>query len=373
VGDHTGSRYEALLALLHASSLEVAQLRDVHQALSRGLDLCLELTGTAAGFIELFEEDRTRPETIVVRGVERMEIHTGTAAFLRAPLQVRDVVIGVVAVADREDGHREERGRLLGTLANQIAVAIENAHLYQRQRQMIADLERLQAQLGEVRARDAANARRRTLDQLVAAHEEERRRIAEDIHADSLQVLDAAILRLEMLSERVADPVQAAQLSDLKAAVGDAETRLRHLLFNLRPPAIGSQNGLRLAFHDHLEQVAGGSGIEWALDVRVPDEVTVETRLTVFRIAQEAIANAIKHAHASTLRVRAEERDGGVSAQVEDDGRGGIAQDAVSPPGHFGLTEMRGRAELAGGWLHIGERPGGGTLVDYWIPRAARR
>ena len=96
----------------------------------------------------------------------------------------------------------------------------------------------IQNALGQGMVLEAEKARIQTLSQLVAAHEEERRRIAEDIHADSLQVLDAALLRLEMLSERTADAAQAGQLAEARSAVAEAENRLRHLLFDLRPPAI---------------------------------------------------------------------------------------------------------------------------------------
>jgi signal transduction histidine kinase len=411
MSEASGAPFERPLALLQQRSLEIARLRDVDDVLGRALDCGRELTGSPVGFIDLLDQAETRRETALFRGVEagpdllarHLAIpldaglagvviaegrivrsndvrsdpagtgwppgHPPKATFLGAPLLVPDGVIGMIAVADRDEGYGEEHARLLGTFANQVAVAVENARLYQRQRRMIADLERLQAQLRAARATDAEVARRSALDQLVAGQEEERRRIAEDIHADSLQVLDAAILRLEMLSRRIADPAQAGQVSDVKAAVGEAESRLRHLLFDLRPPAIEGSDGLRWALQDHLERIGEAGDIRWELDVRMPDELTISTRLIIFRIAQEAIANVVKHARASLVRVRAEPEDEGVLVRVEDDGRGFSAADGLSPPGHFGLSQMRGRAELAGGWFHVGGRPGGGTVVDYWIPR----
>ena len=99
-------------------------------------------------------------------------------------------------------------------------------------------------------------------------------------------------------------------------------------------------------------------------------ELPIPTRLIVFRIAQEAVANVIKHAQASIVRVQVREEGEGVLARVEDDGRGFDVGSSLSPPGHFGLTEMLGRAELAGGWLHVRSARGEGTQVTFWIPRS---
>lgn len=382
-------------------------MHHVDQVVDRALSCCLELTESNVGFIDLLDEERGRREMTTFKGVEvtpeflarnraiplhrsvsgvvitegRIKLSNDVASdpdssgwpeghpeirtFLGAPLQVGDAVIGMVAVANRPLGYEPEQGRLLGIAADQLAAAIASARLHER----IAEMQRLQEELSATGLRDAESARKRALDQLLVAHEEERRRIADDIHADSLQVLDAAILRLEMLSRQTTDPAIAGQLSAVKTAVGDAEDRLRHLLFNLRPPAIEAPQGLRWALQDHLERTGETSGLRWKLDMRVSDEPPIQTRLTIFRIAQEAIANVVKHAEASTVEVRAETMDQGMLISVEDDGRGFSTGDGLSPSGHFGLTDMRGRAELAGGRFTVRSEPGQGTVVEYWIPR----
>jgi signal transduction histidine kinase len=159
----------------------------------------------------------------------------------------------------------------------------------------------------------------------------------------------------------------------VKAAVGDAESRLRTLLFDLRPSAIEGPDGLRWAVQEQLERMEQTIGIAWDLDVHLASELGVEARLVLFRIAQEALRNVERHAGASVLRVRFEDRDGGVLASIRDDGRGFVVGDSLSPAGHFGLTEMTGRAELAGGWLRVASEPERGTIVEYWIPRGAGR
>jgi signal transduction histidine kinase len=89
----------------------------------------------------------------------------------------------------------------------------------------------------------------------------------------------------------------------------------------------------------------------------------------VYRIIQEALANVRKHARARRVAAHLESSDGGYRVRVSDDGRGFSAEQlARAIPGNFGLTSMRERAEMAGGWWRVGGRPGGGTEVEFWVP-----
>jgi signal transduction histidine kinase len=119
---------------------------------------------------------------------------------------------------------------------------------------------------------------------------------------------------------------------------------------------------------EQLERMQQTTGIEWELEVRPGLQLGIDARLAVFRIAQEALRNVARHAEAGSVRVRFEKQGGGVLASVRDDGRGFVAADSLSPAGHFGLTEMAGRAELAGGWVRIVSVPSQGTAVEYWLP-----
>jgi signal transduction histidine kinase len=264
-------------------------------------------------------------------------------------LDRRGSVVGFIEVHDRKDGSAftPSDAEALAALAQAASIAVENALAYQQ-------------------VTRAEQARLQIFEKLVSAHEEERRRIAEGIHDDSLQVLAVAILRLEMLLQRSPDPAAASQLAELRDLVVDAESRLRNLLFDLRPASIEAPDGLRWALQEYLERMPQDVGLTWELDVSLTTDPPVRTRLVVYRLAVEAITNVIKHARASHLRVQVAEREGGVLGQVEDDGRG--FEPAAPQPGHLGLTEMQERAQLAGGWLQIESRPQGGTALRYWIP-----
>jgi signal transduction histidine kinase len=94
-------------------------------------------------------------------------------------------------------------------------------------------------------------------------------------------------------------------------------------------------------------------------------------RAVLFRIAQEAIRNARRHARATTVRISLDDDADGVRLTVADDGVGfDVVVSSESPPGHLGLTAMRERAEMVGGWRRLTSRPGAGTVVEAWVPRA---
>jgi PAS domain S-box-containing protein len=209
--------------------------------------------------------------------------------------------------------------------------------------------------------------RRALLAHLVAAAEEERSRIAGDIHDDSIQAITAAGMRLQILRKSLDDPEQLRLLGDLEQTIQLSIARLRHLLFELRPPVLDNE-GLSAALEMYLHEAEGGAEIRYRLDDGLTTQPPLETRTILYRVVQEALTNVRKHARASNVTVSLREVDGGYSALVADDGVGFAAEAAEAAPGHLGLASMRERAELAGGRLHIETAPGRGTTVEVWIP-----
>jgi len=209
--------------------------------------------------------------------------------------------------------------------------------------------------------------RRRLLAHLVRAQETERRRIAWDVHDDSIQEMTAIAMRQQVLAEQLPEPY-AAQLLELGERVNEAIGRLRSLVTRLRPPGIDRQT-LAAALGDHLAEQAGEWGLKYNVHNRLVEEPAAEVAITVFRICQEALANVHKHAHATTVTVILSNRGSGVLAQIADDGVGINEPDDLRPgPEHFGVIEMRERAETVGGWWTMSRRPEGGTVVEFWIP-----
>ena len=217
----------------------------------------------------------------------------------------------------------------------------------------------------EQRLHEASEERRRLLRRLVTAHEEERTRLAPDLHDDPIQKMTAAGLRLAALSARAPENLSGA-IDQVQSSVSDAIGRLRKLMFDLRPNALDHQ-GLAAALQDHLWSFSqeGSFGFELKNDLAVePDD---ESRSAIFRIAQEALVNVRKHAGARRVEIALRTRDGGTLVKIADDGRG-FSPNGHQDRGHLGLTAMRERAELLGGWCRVASEPGVGTTVEFWVP-----
>jgi PAS domain S-box-containing protein len=225
--------------------------------------------------------------------------------------------------------------------------------------------EQLRASLDEVRS---MVAQRRELAQLLeSAQEEERRRIAADIHDDPIQVMSAVDMQLQLLLDRP-ERVDAHELGALAEDLRLAIDRLRSLLFELRPVTLDLE-GLGPAIATYLEHAAKDAGWSWEIADDVVVQPAEEIRLTIYRIAQEAIGNARKHANAARVEVGVSSADDGLLLRVSDDGIG-FDPGAKPVPGHLGLSTIAERSELAGGWFRIDSEAGRGTVLECWIPLA---
>jgi PAS domain S-box-containing protein len=216
--------------------------------------------------------------------------------------------------------------------------------------------------------RKTGDARQRLLaHHLIRAQEEERQRIASDIHDDTIQAMSAAGLRLQQLRKRLATPSELETLKKLEDAIQHAINRLRRLMFDLRPPSL-DRSGLAAALSAHLEQMRDETGATFEVESSIGMELSPDLRIMLYRIALEALANVRKHANAKRIHVRIGRKDGGCLVSIRDDGIGFQPPEGGSAPGHLGLTAMRERAEIAGGWCNVRSRPGGGTTVEFWAP-----
>jgi signal transduction histidine kinase len=156
-------------------------------------------------------------------------------------------------------------------------------------------------------------------------------------------------------------------LDELEQTIRLSVSRLRHLLFELRPPVLDSE-GLSAALALYIDKIAQESEGRYTRQDELVVQPDEQTRVILYRIAQEAITNVRKHAGPANVTVLLRERDGGYLVQIADDGVGFASGDQTSLQGHLGLAAMRERATLAGGWVRVESAPGEGTTVQAWVP-----
>jgi PAS domain S-box-containing protein len=231
-----------------------------------------------------------------------------------------------------------------------------------------ADL-RLRESMDSLRTLD--RHRRALLAGWIRAQEDERRRLASDLHDDSIQVMSAVAIRLQLMRQEIEELSSNPDLVALQESVDQAIQRLRSMMFQLRPPAL-DRGGLASALKVFSERLGREAKFTVKLDSHLASEPSMDARLVIYRIAQESLTNVRKHAEATHVLIELTEHNGGLLVRISDNGRGfDVAEIRPSAPEHLGLSEMRERAELCGGWLHVESAPGAGTIVEFQIPADA--
>jgi signal transduction histidine kinase len=205
------------------------------------------------------------------------------------------------------------------------------------------------------------------LDRQLAAREQERRRLAADIHDDPVQALTVAAMHLTVAASEL-DGAAADKVAAAQEGVARANRALRQVIADAQPEVL-ARAGLADALREHLMRACEPRRIACTLEGQLLREPAQDVRLAVFRIAQEAIANALQHAYPTQVTVRLTQDDGGLTLEVGDDGIGFDATNTGTPSAdHYGLYSMRERALGLAGRLHVTSGPGAGTLVTFRLP-----
>lgn len=239
---------------------------------------------------------------------------------------------------------------------------------------MLRTLEGFAVQLAQYLALRRSEAdRQRVLGQIILSVEDERRRIASELHDDTVQVLVASLLSIDRLDRSIDAGNERAHelLGTVRGTLAAATERTRHLMFDLRPQLLEAE-GVMSA----ITEVANLAGHEAGFEVEVEVEAITErfdpaVEALLYRVMQEAIVNARKHARASRVRCSLRAVSGGVIAEVADDGVGFQVDDAIERARErlsFGLSTIVELIPLAGGRVEIESVPGDGTLVRIWLP-----
>jgi PAS domain S-box-containing protein len=203
---------------------------------------------------------------------------------------------------------------------------------------------------------------------LVSAQEDERRRIAGEVHDDPLQALIALSLELQILERRTTEESFRTAIGELRGSIKEAIEQLRGLLFELHPPGL-ELGDLGESIKELIRRYEASGGPKVTFDDALAKAPTPEEAVALFRITAEALTNVRKHANATTVSVSLADSQGGITLSVADDGAGIVGDTNAVVPGHLGVASMRARAAREGGSLEISSQPGRGTTVAAWIPR----
>jgi two-component system, NarL family, sensor histidine kinase UhpB len=203
--------------------------------------------------------------------------------------------------------------------------------------------------------------RRRTSSAALRAQEEERTRVARDLHDEVNQALTGVLLRLEAARERAPTELKP-ELAETRRLANQAMEELLSLARQLRPTALDDL-GLKAAIAGQVEELANHSETKATFTAEGDfSDLDDDVQLVVYRVAQEALSNAARHSEAGSVRVELRRLDAGVELKVSDDGRGFSFADAEQG---LGIEGMRERALLVDGEVEIHSRPGEGTTV--WL------
>lgn len=273
----------------------------------------------------------------------------GRQVVLCIPLSAGLETYGILLFAHREPLYfTAERVEILWAIAQQAMIALQNARLYR-------DLEQEKERITEIQ-------------------EEARKKLARDLHDGPTQTIAAIAMRVNFARRLMERDSKAAadELYKVEDMARRTTKEIRHMLFTLRPLILESQ-GMVAALMQLAEKMreTHNQNIIIKADAEVANEMEMAGQGVVFYIAEEAINNARKHAEAEHIWVRLERREDMFVLEVEDDGVGfnvGAVDANYEQRGSLGIVNMRERAELVNGVLHIESTEGRGTCITVYVP-----
>ena len=275
-------------------------------------------------------------------------VAAGVKSYAGVPLVARGRNLGVLFVHSTEPRAFSGQLPLLTTFANQAAVALVNAQLFEQVR---AGREQLQA----------------LSQRLVEVQEAERRYIARELHDEIGQVLTGLKLVLEMSARLPADAVMG-RLGEAQALVNELMTKVRDLSLNLRP-AVLDDLGLLPALLWHFERYTDQTNVEVTFEhVGLEGRFAPEVETAAYRIVQEGLTNVARYAQVNEVTVRLWAGQDTLGMKIEDRGIGFDPEEVLDPRVASGLVGIRERASLLGGELAVESAPGSGTRITVELP-----
>lgn len=295
-------------------------------------------------------------------------------SWCTAPLVFGNECVGWLCVDQPEASfYNNEHGRIVRAFADQAVVAIENARLFAKTRELSDALEQKVLER-TVELREARDEVGRKADELralwrrvVGVQEEERQRIAYDLHDSVTQSILAATYELHGIRRRVGNNADlSGRVADCQKLLDDTLGEMKQIIYALRPTLL-DELGLVAALENHASSLMAHCGIGILLRVEgTPAALPQDVELAIFRIVQEACQNAVRHSGAQEVVLRLDFASERVNVIVHDNGCG-FEEDKALPG--LGLAGIRERAEAMAGFVQIKGGRGTGTEIILTVPR----
>jgi signal transduction histidine kinase len=257
----------------------------------------------------------------------------GLALVVSTPLMAKEKTVGAIDLGGHEIRQvTAEEMSMLSAIGHQIGVAVVNARLYEQAQQL--------------------------------AVIQERNRLARDLHDSVMQALYGVTLYAEAASRQLRrgeGDLARDHLSEIRDTAEEALREMRVLIFELRPPIL-KREGLAAALQARLDSVEARVGLVTSLEVECHGRLSVEVEEVLYRVALEALNNALKHAHADQVSVRLLQHNGTVVLEIQDDGMG-FEPTTARECGGFGLRGMEERVADLGGNMQVHSHRGEGTRI----------
>jgi two-component system, NarL family, sensor kinase len=369
---------------------------EIHDALFASLETLVEVMGLETGWVYLRDPER---ETFhlaswynVPAALQALLLQTGPGELCDCQEDLRRAVPGGevrIRACARLQGAGFVPGRhiVLPIEARGENFGVMNLLCCSGRELSPDDLDLLQAisaQLSEVVANawlrlklaEKEMARQALLESLVEAQEEERGRLARELHDGAGQMLTNLLVRLKMLEKHTDAPEMHKGLSDVQDAVAETIEQVRELSYRLRPAAL-EEFGLAVALETLVDEMTVEAGLDAHCYLNLDEaRLAPGVDVTLYRIAQEALTNVVRHAAACCVTVTLRQENGHVLLRIEDDGQGFTPYPAVSSGNggeaqrrrSLGLISMQERTAIVGGTFDVFTAPGEGTVVEVWVP-----
>ena len=370
----------------------------LREALDAALPQIIELAEAEAGWIFLYNPesgtaslaaDVNLPSSLVVAGKRRMAGECRCLQMLREGLLTQPVnVIDCQRLEQALPGSGRRQHATVPLLSqNDAAVGVLNLMLPRGRELSDRDLNVLEALGHEVAVavqraqlfetvRDREARTRELMQRLMTTQEEERRRIAQDLHDHAGQIMTALIIQLSHLASRLPrerTETISGELGRLRDIAEQGLDDVHKLVYDLRPLVL-DDHGLDPAVRSYIDTHIQPTGIDVDFQIVGLDErLSAETEIAAYRIIQEAVTNTLRHAEARRIEIRLDRRKDWLIVMVRDDGKGFEMDAAHHHTKSLGMHGMRERAELVGGSLQVLSVPGAGTTILARLPLLDRR